>query len=279
MAQSGTTATYRTHSSPTVNILIQNSSLAWWFPRHITATAWSQKYQLAGRSTESVRLQELAYMGWSNWNLRALARGGFASLVFARSIKESIFLHHLSLKLRDEHLDFDDIAAAYCDQQGITITDPDPNRPVEKDQNPPFGQCHCPGLEQQEQDLTMTPETTTPQHSNHHILPTAPTKRPSSTTKASQPAPKRARTLADMGIKARNTDQAAAPPCNMDSSSAAFQQAQSPTYRIAFITYRERTPFVLSPQQHPTQPQPRRWTLGLNKANPQAIPSSTSWCS
>ena len=98
------------------------------FPRHITATAWSQKYQLAGRSIETIHLHELVYMGWSNWNIRALANGKFTSLVFARSIKESIFFHHLSIKLRDEHVDLDDIAAAHCDQQGITITDPDPNQ-------------------------------------------------------------------------------------------------------------------------------------------------------
>ena len=58
----------------------------------------------------------------------ALANGKFTSLVFARSIKESIFFHHLSMKLRDEHMDLDDIAAAYCQQQGIAITDPDPNQ-------------------------------------------------------------------------------------------------------------------------------------------------------
>ena len=32
------------------------------------------------------------------------------------------------MKLRDEHLDLDAIAAAYCQQQGIVITDPDPNQ-------------------------------------------------------------------------------------------------------------------------------------------------------
>ena len=61
------------------------------FPRQITSTAWSQRYQLAGRPIESVHLRQLAYMGWSNWNLRALANGKFTSIVFARSIKESIF--------------------------------------------------------------------------------------------------------------------------------------------------------------------------------------------
>ena len=98
------------------------------FPRQVTSTAWSQKYHLAGRPIDSVRLYELAYLGWSNWSLRALANGKFTSLVFARSIKESIFFHHLSMKLRDEHMDLDDIAAAYCQQQGIAITDPDPNQ-------------------------------------------------------------------------------------------------------------------------------------------------------
>ena len=98
------------------------------FPRQITSTAWSQRYQLAGRPIESVHLHELAYMGLSNWNLRALACGKFTSIVFARSIKESIFFHHLSVKLRDEHIALDDVAAAYCDQQGITITDPAPNQ-------------------------------------------------------------------------------------------------------------------------------------------------------
>ena len=101
------------------------------FSRQITATAWSQKYQLAGRTIDSIRLHELANMGWSNWNLRALANGKltkFTSLVFAGSIKEAIFFHHLCIKLRDEQVDLDGIAAAYCDQQGITITDPDPNQ-------------------------------------------------------------------------------------------------------------------------------------------------------
>ena len=228
------------------------------FPRHITATAWSQKYQLAGRSIETIHLHELVYMGWSNWNIRALANGKFTSLVFARSIKESIFFHHLSIKLRDEHVDLDDIAAAHCDQQGITITDPDPNQlkrpksiiwsmppwiisaslptPASKMLKPRFAHSsssfkhsvtphpttNLPVVDAQEQDLTMTPESTTTPQANHdqHTPPTAPNKRTIPTTNAAQPATKKPRTWTDMGIKARSAGHTTSPPHNITPSSA-----------------------------------------------------------
>ena len=228
------------------------------FPRHITATAWSQKYQLAGRSIETIHLHELVYMGWSNWNIRALANGKFTSLVFARSIIESIFFHHLSIKLRDEHVDLDDIAAAHCDQQGITITDPDPNqlkktkihhlvnatmdyfhqfantslqdaqakiRALEQQlqaQRHTTSNNQLPVVDAQEQDLTMTPESTTTPQANHdqHTPPTAPNKRTIPTTNAAQPATKKPRTWTDMGIKARSAGHTTSPPHNITPSSA-----------------------------------------------------------
>ena len=214
------------------------------FPRQITATAWSQKYHLAGRPVETIPLHELAYMGWSNWNLRALANGKFTSIVFARSIKESIFFHHLSLKLRDQHMDLDEVAAAYCDQQGITITDPDPTQLKKikihhlvnatmdyfrKFANTSLHDAHA-KIRQLEQELHEQQQRHTTQshqlpvqhqhqpsdpqpHDQPHQLDsddqhTPPThnKRPSSHTHSSQPATKKPRTLTDMGIKARNTD-------------------------------------------------------------------------
>jgi len=228
------------------------------FPCHITATAWSQKYQLAGRSIETIHLHELVYMGWSNCNLRALANGKFTSLVFSRSIKESMFFHHLPTKLRDEHLDLDDIAAARCDQQGITITDPDPNqlkktkihhlvnaimdyfrqfantslqdaqakiRALEQQlqaQRHTTSNNQLPVVDTQEQDLTMTPESATTPQANHdqHTPPTAPNKRTIPTTNAAQPATKKPRTLTDMGIKARSAGHTTSPPHNITPSSA-----------------------------------------------------------
>jgi hypothetical protein len=182
-------------------------------------------------------------MGWSNWNLRALANGKFTSLVFAHSIKESIFFHHLSIKLRDEHTDLDDIAAAYCDQQGITITDPDPNQlkktkihhlvnatmdyfhqfantslhdahakirqPEQELQEQRQAPQHhqLPLQEQHQRHSSHTPEQSTPLDTeDRHTPPAAPKKRAKSHTPTGQPAVKKNRTLADMGIKARNAD-------------------------------------------------------------------------
>ena len=71
-AQNITTATFQALSSLTANILKSSSSLASCSHakyRQSKATAWSQKYQPASRTIGSIRLHELAYMGWSNWKI------------------------------------------------------------------------------------------------------------------------------------------------------------------------------------------------------------------
>ena len=57
------------------------------FPRKTQASACATKHGFAGRSLEEIRLHELSWQGWQNYNLRALAQGRYVSINFTRSIK------------------------------------------------------------------------------------------------------------------------------------------------------------------------------------------------
>ena len=90
------------------------------FPRLVQASSWAQKHQLAGRDITSIKLHELCWQGWNNFALRSLAQGRYASILFARSIKEATFMSFLMQKFRESKADLDQFAEVYCDQQGIT---------------------------------------------------------------------------------------------------------------------------------------------------------------
>ena len=90
------------------------------FPRQVQASSWAQKHQLAGRDITSIKLHELCWQGWNNFALRSLAQGRYASILFARSIKEATFMSFLMQKFRESKADLDQFAEVYCGQQGIT---------------------------------------------------------------------------------------------------------------------------------------------------------------
>ena len=91
------------------------------FPRQVQASSWAQKHQLAGRDITSLKLHELCWQGWNNFALRSLAQGRYASIIFARSIKEATFMSFLMQKFRESKADLDQFAQVYCDQQGFTV--------------------------------------------------------------------------------------------------------------------------------------------------------------
>ena len=91
------------------------------FPRQVQASSWAQKHQLAGRDITSLKLHELCWQGWNNFALRSLAQGRYASILFARSIKEATFMSFLMQKFRESKADLDQFAHVYCDQQGLTV--------------------------------------------------------------------------------------------------------------------------------------------------------------
>ena len=91
------------------------------FPRQVQASSWAQKHQLAGRDITSLKLHELCWQGWNNFALRSLAQGRYASILFARSIKEATFMSFLMQKFRESKADLDQFAQVYCDQQGLTV--------------------------------------------------------------------------------------------------------------------------------------------------------------
>ena len=91
------------------------------FPCQVQASSWAQKHQLAGRDIMSLTLHELCWQGWNNFALRSLAQGRYASILFARSIKEATFMSFLMQKFRESKADLDQLADLYCDQQGIAV--------------------------------------------------------------------------------------------------------------------------------------------------------------
>ena len=80
------------------------------FPRLVQASSWAQKHQLAGRDITSIKLHELCWQGWNNFALRSLAQGRYASILFARSIKEATFMSFLMHKFRESKADLDQFA-------------------------------------------------------------------------------------------------------------------------------------------------------------------------
>ena len=102
------------------NFYNTNEAYGLQFPRLVQASSWAQKHQLAGRDITSIKLHELRWQGWNNFALRSLAQGRYASILFARSIKEATFMSFLSQKFRESKSDLDQFAEVYCDQQGIT---------------------------------------------------------------------------------------------------------------------------------------------------------------
>ena len=91
------------------------------FPKKIQPSAWAIKHQLAGREVTSIQLHEICWQGWNNYSLRALAQGRYVSVNFARSIKEATFISFMLQKIRESKLDLDEIALAFCVQNGATV--------------------------------------------------------------------------------------------------------------------------------------------------------------
>ena len=91
------------------------------FPKKVQPSAWAVKHQLAGREVTSIQLHEICWQGWNNYSLRALAQGRYVSVNFARSIKEATFISFMLQKIRESKLDLDEIALAFCVQNGATV--------------------------------------------------------------------------------------------------------------------------------------------------------------
>ena len=91
------------------------------FPKKIQPSAWAIKHQLAGREVTSIQLHEICWQGWNNYSLRALAQGRYVSVNFARSIREATFISFMLQKIRESKLDLDEIALAFCVQNGATV--------------------------------------------------------------------------------------------------------------------------------------------------------------
>ena len=91
------------------------------FPKKIQPSSWAVKHQLAGREVTSIQLHEICWQGWNNYSLRALAQGRYVSVNFARSIKEATFISFMLQKIRESKLDLDEIAHAFCIQNGTTV--------------------------------------------------------------------------------------------------------------------------------------------------------------
>ena len=95
------------------------------FPSKILPTAWATQHSLAGRDVREVGIYDLCYKGLDNYHLRSFANGRYLNVVFARSIKESIFMQSMLTAIREAKMNIDQIAAVYCKQH---------NKPIEKSQ-------------------------------------------------------------------------------------------------------------------------------------------------
>ena len=73
-------------------------------PRRIVSTPWSQEVGLAGRDLASVALHEVAFRGWENFHLRALANGQWTSVLFAKSVRETQLVEGIMKGIRSRHL-------------------------------------------------------------------------------------------------------------------------------------------------------------------------------
>ena len=81
--------------------------------RRIASTAWSSKYNLAGKEVSEVRLVDLLWRGWNNFHLRALSHGQYLSVVVARKISESVLASAVLTQLREHKWEVDELAAEY----------------------------------------------------------------------------------------------------------------------------------------------------------------------
>ena len=91
------------------------------FPSKILPTAWASQHSFAGRDVREVSLHEVCYKGLDNYHLRSFANGRYLNVVFARSIKESVFSQPVLTAVRESKLDLDQAAASFCQQHNITI--------------------------------------------------------------------------------------------------------------------------------------------------------------
>ena len=77
------------------------------FPRKIQPSTWATQHGLAGRNLEDIKLHELSWQGWQNYNLRALAQGRYVSINCIRSIREATFVSLFLQHLREQKLELD----------------------------------------------------------------------------------------------------------------------------------------------------------------------------
>ena len=84
--------------------------------RYVESTPWSRKQNLNGREVSSLKVWELAYRGWQEQSLRHLSAGRFTSVVFCRSIAESVLMSRLLSTLRSQSVDIDQVAQAMFEE-------------------------------------------------------------------------------------------------------------------------------------------------------------------
>ena len=78
------------------------------------------------RNLEDVKLHELSWHGWQNYNLRALRQGRYVSINLTRSIKDATFMSYFLQHLREQKLDLDQIAECFCVDSGIQVSSETP---------------------------------------------------------------------------------------------------------------------------------------------------------
>ena len=81
------------------------------FFRNIQSTPWSTKSGLAGKDVANLRVAELTRKGLDDYSLRCLSNGEFQSIVFVKSISETVFVSNLLRHIRQERIDLDAVAA------------------------------------------------------------------------------------------------------------------------------------------------------------------------
>ena len=96
------------------------------FRRKIQPGAWAIKHGLACWNVEDIKLHELSWQGWQNYNLRALAQGRYVSIYFTTSIKEATFVSYFLQHLREQKLDLDQIAECFFADSGIQVSSETP---------------------------------------------------------------------------------------------------------------------------------------------------------
>jgi hypothetical protein len=89
--------------------------------RTIESTAWSRKTGLAGKPIQEVNLADVAFRGWNEQSLRYMSHGRFTSIIFTKSIAESVFVTTLLQQLRESKLDLDSLAEQMHKQKGTTV--------------------------------------------------------------------------------------------------------------------------------------------------------------